>query len=93
MYYRVAIQVDAPPPWKWHSTALSELSTLLQWLRVSPGGGTLEVGASQTLTISVTPTGLSKSTYSGTLQIIDGTYSATIYVTLKVFCFYNGEAC
>ncbi len=34
MYYRVAIQVDAQPPWKWQSTALSELSSLLQWLRV-----------------------------------------------------------
>jgi hypothetical protein len=33
MYYRVAIQVDAQPPWKWQSTALSSLGTLLQWLQ------------------------------------------------------------
>jgi hypothetical protein len=34
MYYRVAIQMDAAPPWKWQSTALSGLSSLLQWLQV-----------------------------------------------------------
>jgi hypothetical protein len=34
MYYRVAIQGDAQPPWKWQSTALSSLGTLLQWLQV-----------------------------------------------------------
>src|SRR5215472_7997955 len=34
MYYRVAIQVDAAPPWKWQSTALSLLGSLLQWLQV-----------------------------------------------------------
>jgi hypothetical protein len=34
MYYRVAIQGDAPPPWKWQSTALSSLNSLLQWLQV-----------------------------------------------------------
>ena len=34
MYYRVAIQVEAPPAWKWQSTALSGLSGLLQWLQV-----------------------------------------------------------
>jgi len=34
MYYRVAIQVDAAPPWKWQSTALSSLGSLLQWLQV-----------------------------------------------------------
>jgi hypothetical protein len=34
MYYRVAIQVDAQPPSKWRSTALSSLSSLLQWLQV-----------------------------------------------------------
>jgi hypothetical protein len=30
MYYRIAIQVDAQPPWKWQSTALSSLNILLQ---------------------------------------------------------------
>ena len=34
MYYRVAIQVDAQPAWKWQSTVLSGLSSLLQWLQV-----------------------------------------------------------
>jgi len=34
MYYRVAIQVKTQPPWKWQSTALSGLSSLLQWLQV-----------------------------------------------------------
>ena len=34
MYYRIAIQVDAQPPWKWQSTVLSGLSSLLQWLQV-----------------------------------------------------------
>jgi hypothetical protein len=34
MYYRVAIQMDAQPPWKWQSTVLSSLGTLLQWLQV-----------------------------------------------------------
>ncbi len=33
MYHRVAIQVDAQPPWKWQSTALSSLNSLLQWLQ------------------------------------------------------------
>jgi hypothetical protein len=34
MYYRVAIQVDAAPPWQWKSTALSSLGTLFQFLRL-----------------------------------------------------------
>ncbi len=34
MYYRVAFQVDAQPPWKWQSTALSSLNIVLQWLQV-----------------------------------------------------------
>jgi len=34
MYYRVAIQVDAAPAWRWKSTVLSELSTLFQFLRL-----------------------------------------------------------
>jgi hypothetical protein len=34
MYYRVAIQVDQAPHWQWKSTLLSELSALLQWLRL-----------------------------------------------------------
>jgi len=29
MYYRVAIQVKAQPPWKWQSTALRSLNSLL----------------------------------------------------------------
>ena len=33
MYYRVAIQVDALPTWKWKSTALSSLNTLFHWLQ------------------------------------------------------------
>jgi hypothetical protein len=33
MYYRVAIQVDAQPTWKWQSTKLSSLNILLQWLQ------------------------------------------------------------
>src|SRR5215470_13686513 len=34
MYYRIAIQVDAQPAWKWQSTALSSLNIVLQWLQV-----------------------------------------------------------
>jgi hypothetical protein len=34
MYYRIAIQVEAQPPWKWQSTALSSLNSLLRWLQV-----------------------------------------------------------
>ena len=34
MYYRVAIQVDLSPHWQWKSTVLSELSAVLQWLRL-----------------------------------------------------------
>lgn len=39
MYYRVAIkleadQLDRPPSWKWRSTVLSSLQSLLQWLRL-----------------------------------------------------------
>jgi hypothetical protein len=34
MYYRIAIQVEAQPPWKWQSTVLSSLGSLLQWLQV-----------------------------------------------------------
>jgi len=34
MYYRVAIQGDAQPTWKWQSTALSSLNSVLQWLQV-----------------------------------------------------------
>lgn len=33
MYYRVAIQVDAPPTWRWKSTALGSLDVLMHWLR------------------------------------------------------------
>ena len=33
MYYRVAIQVDAQPAWKWQSTALSSLNIVLKWLQ------------------------------------------------------------
>jgi len=33
MYYRVAFQVDAQPPWKWQSTALSSPNIVLQWLQ------------------------------------------------------------
>lgn len=33
MYYRVAFQVDAQPPWKWQSTALSSPHIVLQWLQ------------------------------------------------------------
>ncbi len=33
MYYRVAIQVKTQPPWKWQSTVLSSLGSLLQWLQ------------------------------------------------------------
>jgi hypothetical protein len=34
MYYRVAIQVDPSPGWKWKSTVLSSLNTLFQFLRL-----------------------------------------------------------
>jgi hypothetical protein len=34
MYYRVAIQVDSSPTWKWRSTVLSSLNALFQWLRL-----------------------------------------------------------
>jgi len=33
MYYRVAIQVDAPPTWRWKSSVLSSLNSLFQWFR------------------------------------------------------------
>ena len=33
MYYRVAIQVDASPTWKWNSTVLSSQNILYQWLQ------------------------------------------------------------
>ena len=33
MYYRVAIQVDALPTWKWKSTPLSSLNILFHWLQ------------------------------------------------------------
>jgi hypothetical protein len=33
MYYRVAIRTNAFPDWKWKSTALRSLDTLLHWLR------------------------------------------------------------
>lgn len=34
MYYRVAIQVDPLPTWRWRSTVLSSLNTLFQFLRL-----------------------------------------------------------
>src|SRR5579863_7679053 len=34
MYYRVAIQTNTLPAWKWKSTALSSLDGLLQFLRL-----------------------------------------------------------
>jgi hypothetical protein len=34
MYYRVAIQGETQPSWKWQSTTLSSLGSLLQWLQV-----------------------------------------------------------
>jgi hypothetical protein len=33
MYYRVAIQTDASPTWRWKSTALCSLEVLMNWLR------------------------------------------------------------
>ncbi len=33
MYYRVAIQVDSSPTWKWKSSALSSLNILFQWFQ------------------------------------------------------------
>ena len=33
MYYRVPIQVDAPPSWRWKSSVLSSLNSLFQWFR------------------------------------------------------------
>ena len=33
MYYRVAIQVDSSPTWKWKSPALSSLNILSQWFQ------------------------------------------------------------
>jgi hypothetical protein len=33
MYYRVAIQMDASPTWKWKSPALSSLNILFQWFQ------------------------------------------------------------
>jgi hypothetical protein len=33
MYYRVAIQVDALPTWKWKSTPLSSLNIVIRWLQ------------------------------------------------------------
>ena len=34
MYYRVAMQVDAAPTWRWKSTVLSSLDTLFHFLRL-----------------------------------------------------------
>ena len=34
MYYRVAIQEDAPPSWRWKSSVLSSLNSLFQWFRL-----------------------------------------------------------
>ncbi|HEX6553435.1 MAG TPA: hypothetical protein VF026_11790 [Ktedonobacteraceae bacterium] len=34
MYYRVAIQGEAGPTWQWKSTVLSDLSSLLRFLRL-----------------------------------------------------------
>jgi hypothetical protein len=34
MYYRVAIQVDAPPSWRWKSSVLSSLHSLFHWFRL-----------------------------------------------------------
>jgi hypothetical protein len=33
MYYRIAIQRDQQLPWRWQSTSLNSLSTLMQFLR------------------------------------------------------------
>ena len=33
MYYRIAIQMDPFPTWRWKSTALSSINTLLHWLQ------------------------------------------------------------
>lgn len=33
MYYRVAVQGARPPTWRWKSTVLSSLNTLLQWFQ------------------------------------------------------------
>ncbi len=33
MYYRVAIQVDSSPTWKWKSTELSSFNILLHWFQ------------------------------------------------------------
>ena len=33
MYYRVAIQLDSSPTWKWKSPALSSLNILFQWFQ------------------------------------------------------------
>jgi hypothetical protein len=35
MYYRVAVQVDAVPTWKWKSTVLTSLEALFGFLRLS----------------------------------------------------------
>lgn len=32
MYYRVAIQTNTPPIWRWRSTALSSAPTVMRWL-------------------------------------------------------------
>jgi hypothetical protein len=34
MYYRVAVQVDAAPTWKWKSTVLASLEALFRFLRL-----------------------------------------------------------
>ncbi|HET8853616.1 MAG TPA: hypothetical protein VFN02_13925 [Ktedonobacteraceae bacterium] len=34
MYYRVAIQEDTPPSWRWKSSVLSSLNSLFQWFRL-----------------------------------------------------------
>jgi hypothetical protein len=41
MYYRVAIQVEEAPAWKWKSSVLGSFNILLDWLqhfRVLPAG-------------------------------------------------------
>src|SRR5215471_5118982 len=35
MFYRVAIRIDSTPIWRWESTVLSSLSTVIGFLRLS----------------------------------------------------------
>lgn len=53
------------------------------WLSITPGYGTLEAGASQVLTVSVSVSYPMSGIYHATIYLIDGSYETSISVTLS----------